>query len=76
MLLSPHLSPDVCVQIAIWTDVVGHLSNDIRAGSAPAPVNDEAGEGMVHARLRQLAVQCDGAKAVIIVIRAAAASGS
>ena len=76
MLLSPHLSPDVCVQIAIWTDVVGHLSNDIRAGSAPAPVNDEAGEGMVHARLRQLAVQCDGAKAVITVIRAAAAAGS
>ena len=76
MLLSPNLSPDVCVQIAIWTDVVGHLSNDIRAGSAPAPVNDEAGEGMVHARLRQLAVQCDGAKAVITVIRAAAAAGS
>ena len=71
LLLSPDPIPDVDVQVALWTDVVGHCANDARAvGTAPARVLME-GEGMMIARLRFLAVQSDPARAVIRIIRAA-----
>ena len=71
LLLSPDLPFEVCVQIAVWTDVVGHLSNDIRATGIPVAVVAGSGEAMMDARLRQLAIQSDGAKAVILSIRTA-----
>ncbi len=71
LLLSDDSSAEVDLQIALWTDVVGHCANDIRfAGTSPARVLVE-GEGMMAARLRILAVQSDGAKSVICLIRAA-----
>ena len=71
LLLSPDLHPDVVVQVALWTDVVGHCANDARAvGTAPARVFVE-GEEMFGARLRFLAVQSDSARTVIRQIRAA-----
>ncbi len=67
----PAVSNEIVVQVATWTDVDGHLSNDIRAMGTPATrVFAVRGEMMV-ARLRQLAIQRDWAKAAIIVIRAA-----
>jgi hypothetical protein len=69
--LNADLSRDEAVQIAIWTDVVGHCASDARAdGAAPAKVLLE-GEGMMAARLRSLAVQSDGAREVIRSIRVA-----
>jgi hypothetical protein len=69
MLLSPDLSRDEALQVALWTDVVGHCANDVRAaGTSPARVFVE-GEGMMAARLRFLAVQSDGAREVIRRIR-------
>ncbi len=63
---------EVVLQVALWIDVVGHLSNDIRAlGTTPARVVLDGGE-MVKAHLRQLAVQSDEARAVIRLIRASA----
>ncbi len=71
LLLSPELTRDQAVQIALWTDVVGHCANDVRAArSAPSEVLLQGG-GMMKARLRFLAVQCDGARAAISVMRAA-----
>ena len=67
----PTFSPDEVVQIALWTDVVGHCANDVRAaGTAPSRVLREGGE-MMAARLRFLGVQSDPARAVIRRIRAA-----
>jgi hypothetical protein len=61
------------VQVALWTDVVGHCANDARAaGTAPSRVFVE-GEEMFRARLRFLAVQSDPARAVIRRIGAASA---
>ncbi len=72
LLLTQGLSNEIVAQLALWTDVVGHLSNATRANATPpARVLAEGGE-MLAARLRHLAVLCDGAKSVIIVIRAAA----
>jgi hypothetical protein len=69
VLLSPDLTRDEAVQVALWTDVVGHCANDVRAaGTSPATVFLE-GEGMMCARLRFLAVQSDGAREVIRQIR-------
>jgi hypothetical protein len=74
VLLSPDLSRDEAVQIALWTDVVGHCASDARAaGTSPATVFLE-GEGMMAARLRFLAVQSDGAREVIRLIRASSLS--
>jgi hypothetical protein len=71
LLLSPRLAPDVVVQLALWSDVVGHCANDIRAcGTAPARVL-AVGHEMMAARLRFLALQSDGTRAVIRRIRAA-----
>jgi hypothetical protein len=71
LLLSPRLAPDVVVQLALWTDVVGHCANDARAaGTAPARVLAE-GHEMMNARLRFLAVQSDCSRVVIQRIRAA-----
>jgi hypothetical protein len=73
LLLSPGLLPDEVVQVALWTDVVGHCANDARAaGIAPSRVLQEGG-GMMAARLRFLAVQSDSARTVIRRIRAAPA---
>ncbi len=74
LLLSPDPVPDVDVQVALWSDVVGHCANDIRtAGISPARDLVE-GEGMMAARLRIWAVQSDGARSVISLIRAASAA--
>jgi hypothetical protein len=71
LLLSPRLAPGVVVQLALWSDVVGHCANDIRAaGAAPALVLADGHERMA-ARLRFLAVQCDSLRTVIRLIRAA-----
>jgi hypothetical protein len=71
LLLSPGLSNEAASQVAIWTDVVGHLSNDIRANAtSPTRVLAE-GADMMEARLRHLSVLCDGAGAVIRLIRVA-----
>ena len=73
LLLSPDLLPDAVVQVALWSDVVGHCANDARAaGTAPGRVAVE-GERMMAARLRFLAVQSDPARAVIRQIRVAEA---
>ena len=71
LLLSPGLPNEVVPQVALWTDVVGHLSNDIRANATPPTRVLAIGADMVAARLRHLAVLCDGAGAVITLIRAA-----
>ena len=69
LLLTPDLPSDAIVQLALWTDVVGHLSNDSRlTGISPTRVLRE-GVGMIGARLRQLAVQSDQARGVIGSIR-------
>ena len=74
LLLSPNPLPDVDVQVALWSDVVGHCANDARAlGTAPARVFEEGGEMMI-ARLRFLAVQSDSTRTVIRRIRAAFAA--
>ena len=68
--MPPDPIPDVDVQVALWTEVVGHCANDSRAaGTAPARVLIE-GEGMMNARFRFLAVHSDPARAVISRIRA------
>ena len=72
LLLTPGLSNEVVAQVALWTDVVGHLSNTIRANATPQARVLAEGSEMVAARLRHLAVLSDGAKSVIILIRAAA----
>ena len=70
LLLSPGLHPDVVVQVALWSAVVGQCANDARAaGISPARVFVE-GEEMFVARFRFLAVQSDPARAVIRHIRA------
>jgi hypothetical protein len=75
VLLSPDLSRDEAVQVALWTDVVGHCANDVRAaGTSPATVFIE-GEGMMAARLRFLAVQSDGAREAICNMRTSRLSG-
>ncbi len=69
--MSPGLSNEAVSQVVIWSDVVGHLSNDIRA-NATSPIRVlEIGADMVEARLRHLSVLSDGAGAVIRLIRAA-----
>jgi hypothetical protein len=71
LFLSPDLQPEEDVQVALWSDVVGHCANDIRAlGTAPSQVFLD-GEGMIAARLRFLAVQSGPARAVISSIRVA-----
>jgi hypothetical protein len=71
LILSSDLTPDDVVQVALWTDVVGHCANDIRATSAtPSSVSRE-GDNMMRARLRFLAVQSEPARTVITRIRAA-----
>jgi endonuclease/exonuclease/phosphatase family metal-dependent hydrolase len=71
LLLSPRLAPDVVVQLALWSDVVGHCANEIRAlGTAPAQVLAD-GHEMMAARLRFLAVQSDCTRSVIRRVRAA-----
>ncbi len=71
LFLSPDLSNDLCEQLALWSDVVGHMSNDIRAmGTSPSRVFSD-GAGVMIARLRQIVVQSDEARAVISEIRAA-----
>ena len=70
LLLTPELPNEVVPQVALWTDVVGHCANDIRSqGISPAQVRRGSG-GMFAARLRQLALQSDSARAVISSIRA------
>ena len=69
VLLSPDLTRDEAVQVALWTDVVGHCANDVRAaGTSPETVFLK-GEGMMAARLRFLAVQSDGARENIRLMR-------
>jgi hypothetical protein len=65
------MSNEMVVQVALWTDVAGHLSNNIRViGTSPVRVS-ATGSEMMGARLRQLVIQSDSAKAVIMAIRAA-----
>jgi hypothetical protein len=69
LMLSPGLTSGEILEVALWVDVVGHLSNDMRAlGMSPTRTLLEGGDMMV-ARLRQLAVQSDAARAVIRGIR-------
>ncbi len=66
LLLSLRLAPGVVVQLALWSDVVGHCANDIRAaGAAPALVLADGHERMA-ARLRFLAVQCDSLRTCLL----------
>ncbi len=70
LLLSSELTHEQAVQIALWTDVVGHCANDVRAaGTLPANVLLHGAE-MMKARLRFLAVQSDSAREVICAMRA------
>ncbi len=70
-MLCPDLSRGVVLELALWVDVVGHLSNDMRAlGMSPTRTLLEGGD-MMSARLWQLAVQSDEARAVIRAIRVA-----
>ncbi len=71
LLLSPGLPNEAVPQVAIWTDIVGHLSNDIRANATPSNLVLATGADMIVARLRHLSVLSDGAGAVISLIRAA-----
>mgnify|MGYP000429535885 CR=1 FL=1 len=69
LLISPELSEEVVPQVALWVDVVGHLSNDMRAqGTSPTRALIDGAE-MIKARLRQLAVQSNEASVVISAIR-------
>jgi hypothetical protein len=71
LLITAEMPNEVVCQVALWADVVGHLTNDMRArGTTPSRALMDGGE-MIRARLRQLAVQSDPARAVISVIRAA-----
>ena len=70
LMITAAMPNEVICQVALWVDVVGHLSNDIRVrGTTPTRAFRDGWE-MIRARLRQLAVQSDLARAVIIVIRA------
>ncbi len=71
LLLFPGLSTEMVAQVAIWTDVVSNLANDVRAKATPPARVSLTGEEMMAARLRHLAVLSDGARAVIQAIRAA-----
>ncbi len=65
LLLSPDLLPDDVVQVALWTDVVGHCANDARAlGTSPTRMLAE-GHEMMAARLRFLSSQSESTRAVI-----------
>ena len=69
LLISPDLPAEAVVQLALWSDVIGHCVNDARAiGSSPDKVLRE-GEGMILARLRSLGVQSDSTRNVIAVMR-------
>ncbi len=71
LMLCPDLTRQVVLEMALWVDVVGHLSNDMRAlGMSPTRTLLEGGD-MMSARLRQVAVQSDEARAVIRSIRVA-----
>ncbi len=71
LMISPDLPNEVVRQIALWVDVVGHLPNDIRAlGITPSRIFSD-GWDMIKARLGQIAVQSDEARAVIRGIRSA-----
>jgi hypothetical protein len=70
LLLSPGLPNEVIPQVAIWTDIVGHLSNDIRANATPPSRVLTMGVDMIVARLRHLAVLSEGARAVIVSVGA------
>ncbi len=75
LLIYADMPNEVVCQVALWADVVGHLTNDMRArGTTPSRALMDGGE-MIRARLRQLAVQSDLARAVIIVIRAGQPAG-
>jgi hypothetical protein len=74
LFLSPDLSTNTCVQLALWSDVVGHLSNDIRAMGTPFVLTAGAGTEMVNARLRAVSVLGDDIRPVILQIRAAASA--
>ena len=69
--MSPGLPKEVVSQVAIWTDVVGHLSNDIRANATPPTRVLAEGVDMIAARLRHLSVLSDGAGDVIRLVRVA-----
>jgi hypothetical protein len=71
LLLSPGLPKEVALEVCIWSDVVGHLSNDIRANATLPSRFLVAGKDMIEARLRHLSVLCDGTGAVIRLIGAA-----
>ncbi len=71
LMVSPGMPKEVVLQIALWVDVIGHLSNDSRAlGISPSRSFLDGGE-LIKTRLRQLAVQSDEARAVIRGIRTA-----
>jgi hypothetical protein len=74
LLISPDMPKEDVCQVALWVDVVGHLSNDLRAlGTSPSRALRDGAE-MIRARLRQLAVQSEEARAVISLIRAASSA--
>ena len=69
LMICPDMPKEVVCQVALWVDVVGHLSNDMRAqGTSPTRALIDGAE-MIKARLRQLAVQSNEASAVISAIR-------
>ncbi len=71
LMLCPGLTSEAVLEVALWVDVVGHLSYDMRAlGMSPMRTLLE-GEDMMSARLRQLALQSEEARAVIRAIRVA-----
>ncbi len=70
LMISPIMPKEVVCQVVLWVDVVGHLSNDMRAlGTPPARAFVDGGE-MIKARLRQLAFQSEESRAVIRLTRA------
>ncbi len=74
LMISPGMPKEDVLLVALWIDVVGHLSNDIRVlGTTPARAFLDGAE-MIRARLRQLAIQSDAASAVIRVVSAAASA--
>ena len=70
LLVSQNLPPEAVVQLALWSDVVGHCLHDIRAmGTTPCLVGT-VGRGLIAARLRFLGVQSDSMRNVILLMRA------
>ena len=69
LLISPNLSGDEVLELALWSDVMGHCLHDIKARAVLPCRMEVAGPRMIEARLRYLVVQSASTRSVITGMR-------